>query len=124
MKTNILIIEDNDMNREILVRRLEKRGFEITQALDGKEGVDKATKELPHLILMDINLPVIDGIEATKILKNQKETSHIPIIALTAHVQHKDHKAMLTSGCDDFATKPVDFEALLLKIGKLIGPSL
>jgi two-component system cell cycle response regulator DivK len=116
----ILVVEDNDMNREIVIRRLIKQGYKTIQAVDGQEGVDKALKELPDLIIMDINLPVLDGMEATRQIKAHDTSKNIPIIALTAHVQPEDRAVIMASGCDEFETKPVNFEILFNKIKALI----
>jgi two-component system cell cycle response regulator DivK len=117
----ILLVEDNEMNRDMLSRRLIRRGFEVVMAVNGQEGVDMAKKELPAVILMDMNLPVIDGWEATRQLKAYKETSNIPIIALTAHAMSNDRDEMLKVGCDEYETKPVDFPSLVKKIESFIG---
>ncbi|MBP6217332.1 MAG: response regulator [Oligoflexales bacterium] len=119
----ILVVEDNEMNREIVVRRLKKNGYTVIQAFDGLEGFEKATQNLPDLILMDINLPIMDGIESTKKIKEHKETSRIPIIALTAHVKEDSRAQIIASGCDDFEPKPVNFDNLFKKIKDLIHSS-
>lgn len=121
MSQKILVIEDNEMNLDILVRRLSKHGFEIIAAVDGEEGILKAVADRPNIILMDMSLPGIDGWEATRQLKRIPETSKIPIIALTAHAMHGDKEKALKSGCDEYETKPVDFNRLLEKINKLLG---
>ena len=115
----ILIVEDNEMNRAMLSRRLIKKGFEIIIAVDGKEGVKKTLSEKPDLILMDMSLPVMDGWEATKKLKSNSETSKIPIIALTAHAMAQDKEKALAAGCDEYDTKPIDLNRLLSKISSL-----
>lgn len=115
----ILLVEDNEDNRDMLSRRLERKGFEVTLAVDGLDGVTKAKEELPDLILMDMSLPVMDGWEATKTLKSADETKNIPVIALTAHAMSSDKEKALNAGCDDYDTKPVDFKRLLSKIGNL-----
>jgi CheY-like chemotaxis protein len=112
----ILMVEDNDMNRDMLSRRLERKGFQVITALDGQQGVIVAQAEQPALILMDMSLPVVDGWEATKQLKADAATRHIPIIALTAHAMSSDREKCLAAGCDDYATKPVDFAELLKKM--------
>lgn len=117
--TKILLVEDNEDNRDMLSRRLERKGFTVTLAVDGREGVDRATSELPDLILMDMSLPVMDGWEATKNLKSNSKTSHIPIIALTAHAMSSDREKAIEAGCDDYDTKPVDLQRLLDKINNL-----
>jgi CheY-like chemotaxis protein len=109
------------MNRDMLSRRLEHRGFEVSIATNGQEGISVAQSILPDIILMDMSLPIIDGWEATRQLKAQKETQHIPILALTAHAMASDLKKALTAGCDDFETKPIDFPRLLEKIDKLVN---
>ena len=117
--TRILLVEDNEMNRDMLSRRLLRRGYEIAFAMDGQEAVDKATSERPDLILMDMGLPVIDGWEATRRIKANPATSAIPVIALTAHAMSADRDKALDAGCDDFDTKPVDIERLVGKIEAL-----
>ena len=116
----ILLVEDNEMNRDMLSRRLEKRGYTLSIAVDGGEGVAKATKELPDLILMDMSLPVLDGWDATKQVKADPATKGIPIIALTAHAMESDRQKALEAGCDDFDTKPVELNRLLAKIEDLL----
>ena len=118
----ILVVEDNEVNQRILVRRLEKRGFEVVLAGDGGEGVAKARSEAPHLILMDMSLPVLDGWESTRQLKQQPETQGIPVLALTAHAMAGERDKAIAAGCDDYDTKPVDFARLLTKIESLIAP--
>ena len=115
----ILIVEDNEMNRDMLSRRLIKKGFEIIIAVDGEEGVKKTINEKPDLILMDMSLPVMDGWEATKKLKSNSDTSKIPIIALTAHAMAQDKEKALAAGCDEYDTKPIDLNRLLSKISSL-----
>ena len=117
--TRILLVEDNEMNRDMLSRRLLRRGYEIAFAMDGQEAVDKATSERPDLILMDMGLPVIDGWEATRRIKANPATRTIPVIALTAHAMSADRDKALDAGCDDFDTKPVDIERLVGKIEAL-----
>ena len=117
----ILLVEDNELNRDMLKRRLERRGHEVSIAVDGAEGVEKATGERPDIILMDLNLPVLDGWEATRKIKANEETSGIPIIALTAHAMAGDQKKAMGAGCDDYDTKPVELPRLLEKIGNLLG---
>ena len=119
--TKILLIEDNEMNRDMLTRRLQKQGYEMVTAVDGEEGVAKAQAEGPALILMDMSLPGIDGWEATRRLKAAPETRKIPIIALTAHAMSDDREKALAAGCDDFDTKPVELPRLLSKIQALLG---
>ncbi len=116
----ILLVEDNEMNRDMLSRRLKRRGYEVVEALDGQEGMDKAASELPDLILMDLSLPVIDGWEATRRLKASDATRPIPVIALTAHAMSEDRQKALDAGCDDYDTKPVELRRLLRKIEALL----
>ena len=116
----ILLVEDNEMNRDMLSRRLEKRGYTLAIAVDGGEGVAKAKSELPDLILMDMSLPVLDGWDATKQVKADPATAKIPVIALTAHAMESDRQKALEAGCDDFDTKPVELPRLLLKIEELL----
>src|SRR5947207_15158829 len=104
----ILLVEDNEMNRDMLSRRLQKRGFEITMAVDGAQAVDMAKSENPDLILMDMSLPIMDGWEATRTLKAAPATAAIPIIGLTAHAMAGDREKCLQAGCDDFDTKPIE----------------
>ena len=118
--TRILVVEDEEFNRDMITRRLARQGFEIVIALDGEEAIETAHAEQPALILMDIGLPIMDGLEATRRLKSSPETQHIPIIALTAHAFEGDRDASLEAGCDDFDTKPVDMERLLSKIQGLL----
>jgi two-component system cell cycle response regulator DivK len=117
----ILLVEDNEMNRDMLSRRLQRRGFEVMIAVDGQSGIEMAQAESPDLILMDMSLPVIDGWEATRALKTMKATRHIPVIALTAHAMSTDRDKALESGCDDYDTKPIEFSRLLEKMETLIG---
>ncbi|MEQ8443169.1 MAG: response regulator [Alphaproteobacteria bacterium] len=116
----ILLVEDNEMNREMLSRRLMRRGFEVAVAVDGQVGVEMAASELPDLILMDINLPVMDGWDATRTIKSNATTSHIPVIALTANAMSSDRTKALESGCDEFETKPVEFARLIDKINQFL----
>ena len=117
----LLLVEDNEMNRDMLSRRLERKGFEVVFAQDGSIAVDMATSEKPELILMDMSLPVLDGWEATRQIKSNPETSNIPVIALTAHAMAGDREKALEVGCEDYDTKPVDFPRLLSKIDALLG---
>lgn len=119
----ILLVEDNEMNRDMLSRRLERRGFEVVIAVDGGEGVEKAQTTQPDLILMDMSLPVIDGWEATRRIKAQEELKAIPVIALTAHAMAGDREKALEAGCDDYDTKPIELPRLLEKIEALLGAS-
>ena len=116
----ILLVEDNEMNRDMLSRRLVKRGHEVVIAVDGQQGVDMAVSEKPEIILLDMSLPVMDGWEAARILKADDATSGIPIIALTAHAMAGDREKCLEAGADDYDTKPVDFKRLLAKINALL----
>ena len=118
--TRILLVEDNELNRDMLSRRLTRRGFEVLIAVDGQEGVEAATREMPDLILMDMSLPVIDGWEATRRLKAAEATAGIPVIALTAHAMRGDRERALEAGCDEYDTKPVDLKRLLQKIADLL----
>ncbi len=119
--TKILLVEDNEMNRDMLSRRLKKRGFEVTMAFDGKQGVDMATAEPPDLILLDMSLPVMDGWEAASHLKANDKTKGVAVIALTAHAMAGDKEKALEAGADDYDTKPVDLKRLLGKIDALLG---
>ena len=116
----ILIVEDNEMKRDRLGRRLERRGFEIDFALDGQEGLDKMRERKPDLVLMDMGLPVLDGWQATTQAKEDDSLKDIPIIALTAHALETDRQKALAAGADDFDTKPVDIKRLLEKIANFI----
>ena len=118
----ILIVEDNEMNRDMLSRRLERRGFAIVMAMDGQQGVDMARSEKPDLILMDMSLPVMDGWTATQTIKADAELAKIPVIALTAHAMAGDREKAMAAGCDDYDTKPIDLTRLLPKIEKYAGP--
>jgi CheY-like chemotaxis protein len=117
----ILLVEDNEMNRDMLSRRLIRNGFEIVIAVDGQQGVDMAASVQPDLILMDLSLPVIDGWEATRRVKANPATAKIPVIALTAHAMAQDKEKALAAGCDDFDTKPVELPRLLEKINALLN---
>lgn len=117
----ILLVEDNEMNRDMLSRRLKRKGYEIIIAVDGGEGVEKAISEKPDLILMDMSLPVMDGWSATTHLKQQEETKSTPIIALTAHAMQGDYEKALAAGCDDYDTKPIELPRLLGKIESFLN---
>jgi len=117
----ILLVEDNEMNRDMLSRRLVRNGFEVSIAIDGQQGVDMATSQLPDLILMDMSLPVIDGWEATRRIKANDATRKIPVIALTAHAMAGDREQAMEVGCDDYDTKPVEITRLLGKIAALLA---
>lgn len=119
----ILLVEDNEMNRDMLVRRLQRKGYDVVTAVDGGEGVDLARSAAPDLILMDMSLPVLDGWAATRALKAAAETTAIPVIALTAHAMAGDREQALAAGCEDYDTKPVEFARLLGKIEALLGPA-
>jgi two-component system, cell cycle response regulator DivK len=121
--TKILLVEDNELNRDMLSRRLQRKGFEVVNAVDGQEGVDMAHSEAPELILMDISLPVIGGWEAARKIKKSPVTRSTPIIALTAHAMVGDREKALEAGCDDYDTKPIDFQRLLKKIKTLLEKS-
>ena len=117
----VLLVEDNELNRDMLSRRLARRGYEVLQAVDGDQGVRMARDRLPHLILMDMSLPLLDGWEATRILKGDDRTRSIPIIALTAHAMTDDRAKALEAGCDDYDTKPVDLTRLIEKMETLVA---
>ena len=117
----ILLVEDNEMNRDMLSRRLERRGYEVIVAVDGEEGVARAKADAPDLVVMDLSLPGIDGWEATRQLKATEETRGIPVLALTAHAMAGDRDKALAAGCDDFDTKPVDLPRLVGKVERLLG---
>jgi two-component system, cell cycle response regulator DivK len=119
----ILLVEDNEMNRDMLSRRLIRRGYEVIIAVDGQQGVDLANSIAPDLILMDMSLPIIDGWEATRRIKASDVTKKIPVIALTAHAMAGDREQALAAGCDDYDTKPIDLERLLPKIQKFLPPA-
>jgi two-component system cell cycle response regulator DivK len=116
----ILLVEDNEMNRDMLSRRLIRRGYEMLLANDGQQGVDVAAAELPDLILMDMSLPVLTGWEATQILKRRPETARIPVVALTAHALSSDREKAMEAGCNGYETKPVELPRLLETIEKLL----
>ena len=116
----ILLVEDNDMNRDMLSRRLARKGYEVFIAVDGAEGVSMAIAKIPDLILMDMSLPVLDGWQATQQIKAASETKMIPVIALTAHAMAGDREKCMAAGCDDYDTKPVEFPRLLSKIEILL----
>ena len=118
--TTILIVEDNEMNRDMLSRRLKRRGYEVLVAVDGEMGIDLARTQAPDLILMDMSLPLIDGWEATRRLKADETLAHIPVIALTAHAMASDREKAIEAGCDDYDTKPIDLTRLLAKMVTLL----
>ena len=117
----ILLVEDNEMNRDMLSRRLERKGFSVVMAEDGRQGVAKASSEAPDLILLDMSLPIIDGWEVARQIKAAPATRGIPIIALTAHAMSGDRERALEAGCDEYDTKPVEFPRLLAKIEAVLG---
>ena len=117
----ILLVEDNEMNRDMLSRRLIRKKFEVVIAINGVEGVEMSISEIPDIILMDMSLPERDGLEATKKIKANQQTKDIPVIAITAHAMTGDREKCLQAGCDDYDTKPVEFPRLLDKIKNLIG---
>jgi len=117
----ILLVEDNELNRDMLSRRLTKKGYEILMAVDGESGVELALSLKPDLILMDMSLPIMDGWEATRRIKAHPDSGDIPVIALTAHAMEDDRQRALEAGCDDYDTKPIELTRLLLKIAELLG---
>lgn len=117
----LLLIEDNEMNRDMLQRRLQKRGYEVVVAVDGQEGVEAAQRELPDLVLLDMSLPVLDGWSAAGILKGGAATKAIPIVALTAHAMAGERERAMAAGCDEYDTKPIDLPRLLAKIEALLA---
>ena len=118
--SKLLLVEDNEMNRDMLSRRLQRRGYEVILAVDGEEGIEKAQTESPDLILMDMSLPLVDGWEATRLLKAAPKTRAIPILAFTAHAMAGDKEKALEAGCDDYDTKPIELPRLLAKIQALL----
>jgi CheY-like chemotaxis protein len=119
--TKVLVVEDNEMNRDMLSRRLMRRGFQVIFAVDGQQGVDLARSERPDIILMDMSLPVVDGWEATRRVKSDDATRSVPVIGLTAHAMAGDREKAIEAGCDDYDTKPVEFERLIGKMKRLLG---
>ena len=119
--TKVLLVEDNEMNRDMLSRRLIRRGFEVIFAVDGKQGVDAARREKPDIILMDMSLPVMDGWEATRCVKVDDATRSVPVIGLTAHAMSGDREKAMEAGCDDYDTKPVELDRLIGKIERRLG---
>src|ERR671938_1482156 len=119
--TKVLLIEDNELNRDMLSRRLQRKGYDVIMTVDGQQGVATARAEKPDLILMDMSLPVLDGWEATRLLKADPETRAIPVIALTAHAMSGDREKALEAGCDDYDTKPIELPHLLGKIETLLS---
>jgi CheY-like chemotaxis protein len=120
--TKILLVEDNELNRDMLSRRLARKGYEVVIAVDGQQGVEMAVSEEPALILMDMSLPVIDGWEATRRIKADDRTRGIPVIALTAHAMQGDEVLAREAGCDAYDTKPVELQRLLGKMEMILGP--
>ena len=119
----ILLVEDNEMNRDMLSRRLKRKGFELVYAEDGVAALENAKKHLPSLILMDVSLPKMDGLEATKLIKRDPATENIPVIALTAHAMEGDRERCLAAGCNDYDTKPIELPRLLEKMNALLSSS-
>jgi two-component system cell cycle response regulator DivK len=119
--TKVLLVEDNEMNRDMLSRRLIRRGFQVVFAMDGQQGIDLARSERPDIILMDMSLPVINGWEATRRLKADDATRSVPVIGLTAHAMSGDREKAIEAGCDDYDTKPVELDRLIGKIERLLG---
>jgi two-component system, cell cycle response regulator DivK len=119
--TKVLLVEDNEMNRDMLSRRLIRRGFHVVFAMDGQQGIDLARSERPDIILMDMSLPVIDGWEATRRVKADDATRSVPVIGLTAHAMSGDREKAIEAGCDDYDTKPVELDRLISKIDRLLG---
>jgi CheY-like chemotaxis protein len=119
--TKLLLVEDNELNRDMLSRRLARRGYEVVLAVDGQDGIERTGREHPDAILMDMNLPVLDGWEATRRLKADPATRHLPVIGLTAHAMAGDREKALAAGCDDYETKPVDLDRLVQKLDRLIA---
>jgi two-component system cell cycle response regulator DivK len=120
----VLLVEDNEMNRDMLSRRLVRRGFDVLMAVDGEQGVQMAKTEMPDLILMDMSLPVLDGWGATRQIKADASTQSIPLIALTAHAMAGDRDRALQAGCDDYDTKPIELPRLLDKMDRLLGEKM
>ena len=117
----ILLVEDNELNRDLLLRRLTRRGFDVILAVDGSEGVERARQDSPDLILLDMSLPVLDGWVVARMLKASADTSAIPVIALTAHAMAGDRERALEAGCDDYDTKPIELDRLLAKMNALLA---
>jgi two-component system, cell cycle response regulator DivK len=119
----ILVVEDNEINRDMMVRRLQRRGYTIVTAVDGQQGVDMTHSEKPDLVLMDMSLPVLNGWDATRQIKGDPDVKNVPVVGLTAHAMVGDRDQALQAGCDDYATKPVEFEKLIELINRLIKVS-
>ncbi|MFZ2491155.1 MAG: response regulator [Thermoanaerobaculia bacterium] len=121
--TKILVVDDDEMNRDMLSRRLLRKGFEVAIAVDGQNAVDMTRSERPDMVLMDLSMPVMDGYEATRVLKGSEDTKFIPIVGLSAHAMTGDREKALAAGCDDYDTKPVDLPRLLKVIERFVGPT-
>jgi CheY-like chemotaxis protein len=119
--TNVLIVEDNELNRDMLQRRLERRGYKVVSAVDGPNGIEMALNATPDIVLMDVALGEMDGWEATRILKSNEKTKHVPVIALTAHALESDRQKSVEIGCADFETKPISLDTLIGKIEKHVN---
>ena len=119
--TKVLLVEDNEMNRDMLSRRLNRRGYDVVFAVDGQQGLEVARSEKPDIIIMDLSLPVMDGWEATRRVKSDDALRNVPVIALTAHTMSGDRERALEAGCDDYDTKPVELDRLIGKIERLLG---
>lgn len=119
--TKVLLVEDNEMNRDMLSRRLTRRGFQVVCAVDGQQGVDLARSENPDVILMDMSLPVMDGWEATRRIKSDGDTRNVLVIGLSSHAMSGDREKAIEAGCDDYDTKPVELDRLVGKIERLVG---
>ncbi len=117
----VLLVEDNELNRDMLSRRLNRRGYDVVFAVDGAQGIEMARSEKPDIILMDMSLPVMDGWEATRRVKSDDAMRNVPVIALTAHTMSGDREKALAAGCDDYDTKPVELDRLIGKIERLLG---
>lgn len=117
----VLLVEDNEMNRDMLSRRLARKGYDVVIAIDGHDGLEAASRERPDIILMDMSLPGLDGWDATRRLKAEPDTCGIPVVALTAHAMASDREKALEAGCDDYDTKPVELPRLLDKMERLLG---
>lgn len=119
--TNVLIVEDNELNRDMLQRRLQRRGYSVVSAVDGPHGIEMALNATPDIVLMDVALGEMDGWEATRILKSNEKTKHVPVIALTAHALESDRQKSVEIGCADFETKPISLDTLISKIEKHVN---
>jgi two-component system response regulator len=123
VKNKVLLVDDDESNREMLTRRLQNRGYDVVTAIDGQDAIERASAESPSLILMDVSLPVIDGLTATRQLKSSPALRDIPVIALTAHASLEDRDRAREAGCDDYDTKPIDFSRLEQKMESLLRPA-